>query len=79
MKRTVMTVLLSVILVIGVVCGVYFLKQAVALRADGESAVASAQETPTGLSHRTMPRALRFVRRGRTFCAKTASKKRGSA
>ena len=45
MKRTVMTVLLSVILVIGVVCGVYFLKQAVALRADGESAVASAQET----------------------------------
>ena len=29
MKRTVMTVLLSVILVIGVVCGVYFLKQAV--------------------------------------------------
>ena len=45
MKRTVMTVLLSVIFVIGVVCGVYFLKQAVALRADGESAVASAQET----------------------------------
>ena len=45
MKRTVMTVLLSVILVIGVVCGVYFLKQAAALRADGESAVASAQET----------------------------------
>ena len=44
MKRTVMTVLLSVILVIGVVCGVYFLKQAVALRADGESAVASAVE-----------------------------------
>ena len=40
MKRTVMTVLLSVILVIGVVCGVYFLKQAAALRA-----VASAQET----------------------------------
>ena len=30
MKRTVMTVLLSVILIIGVVCGVYFLKQAVA-------------------------------------------------
>ncbi len=45
MKRTVMTVLLSVILVIGVVCGVYFLKQAEALRADGESAVATAQET----------------------------------
>ena len=45
MKRTVMTVLLSVILVIGVVCGVYFLKQAAALRADGESAVATAQET----------------------------------
>ena len=45
MKRTVMTVLLSVILVIGVVCGVYFLKQAAALRTDGESAVASAQET----------------------------------
>ena len=40
MKRTVMTVLLSVILVIGVVCGVYFLKQAAALRADGESAAA---------------------------------------
>ena len=45
MKRTVMTVLLSVILVIGVVCGVYFLKQAAALRAAGESAVATAQET----------------------------------
>lgn len=43
MKRTVMTVLLSVILVIGVVCGVYFLRQAAALRADGESAVAAAE------------------------------------
>ena len=40
MKRTVMTVLLSVILVIGVVCGVYFLKQAAALRADEEVLVA---------------------------------------
>ena len=37
MKRTVMTVLLSVILVIGVVCGVYFLKQAVALRAAAQT------------------------------------------
>lgn len=43
MKRTVMTVLLSVILIIGVVCGVYFLRQAATLRADGESAVAAAE------------------------------------
>ena len=43
MKRTVMTVLLSVILVIGVVCGVYFLRQAAALRANGVSAVAAAE------------------------------------
>ena len=43
MKRTVMTVLLSVILVIGVVCGVYFLHQAATLRANGESAVAAAE------------------------------------
>ena len=33
----------------------------------------------TGASHRTLLRASRFVRRGRTFCAKTASKKRRSA
>ena len=56
MKRTVMTVLLSVILVIGVVCGVYFLKQAVALRAAAQETLAAAQtrhdavdpETETG-------------------------------
>lgn len=43
MKRTVMTVLLSVVLIIGVVCGVYFLRQAAALRADGENTVAAAE------------------------------------
>ncbi len=52
MKRTVMTVLLSVILVIGVVCGVYFLRQAAALRADGESAVAAAEENLTAAQTR---------------------------
>ena len=38
-----MTVLLSVVLIIGIVCGVYFLRQAAALRADGENAVAAAE------------------------------------
>ena len=52
MKRTVMTVLLSVILVIGVVCGVYFLRQAAALRADGESAVAAAEGNLTAAQTR---------------------------
>ena len=45
MKRPVMTVLLSVILVIGVVCGVYFMRQAAQLRAGGESTVAAAEST----------------------------------
>ena len=65
MKRTVMTVLLSVILVIGVVCGVYFLKQAVALRADGESAVASAQE-PTRRRAPRPPRIISPISRNRS-------------
>lgn len=52
MKRTVITVLLSVILVIGVVCGVYFLRQAAALRADGESAVAAAEGNLTAAQTR---------------------------
>ena len=47
MKRPVMTVLLSVILVIGVVCGIYFMHQAASLRADGESAVTAAESALT--------------------------------
>lgn len=42
MKRTVMTVLLSVVLIVGVVCGVWFMRAAAQLRADGESTVAEA-------------------------------------
>lgn len=45
MKRPAITVLLSVILVIGVVCGIYFMHQAATLRTDGESAVAAAEST----------------------------------
>lgn len=45
MKRTGITVLLSVVLLIGVVCGVYFMRQAAQLRADGENTVAAAEST----------------------------------
>ena len=45
MKRTGITVLLSVVLLIGAVCGVYFMRQAVQLRADGENTVAAAEST----------------------------------
>lgn len=45
MKHTGITVLLSVVLLIGVVCGVYFMRQAAQLRADGENTVAAAEST----------------------------------
>ena len=45
MKRTGITVLLSVVLLIGVVCGVYFMRQAAQLRADGENTVVAAEST----------------------------------
>ena len=45
MKRTGITVLLSVVLLIGVVCGVYFMRQAAQLRVDGENTVAAAEST----------------------------------
>lgn len=45
MKRTGITVLLSVVLLIGAVCGVYFMRQAAQLRADGENTVAAAEST----------------------------------
>ena len=43
MKRPVVTVILSVLLVAGAVCGVLFLRQASALRTDGENTVAAAE------------------------------------
>ena len=52
MKRTGITVLLSVVLLIGVVCGVYFMRQAAQLRADGENTVAAAESTLAGAQAR---------------------------
>lgn len=52
MKRTGITVLLSVVLLIGAVCGVYFMRQAAQFRANGENTVAAAESTLAGAQAR---------------------------